>query len=148
MALFVNVRDISLKELMELASSKDFMLSYTPFGRFGIRAYLKRTGKMDWKGVKGDAFWETAKRHGRLAEGLRSAIAISQKHSGQTGVAMVRMPDGGYAIMPYKSAMQMVERGKITVDNVVYTASTYYGLLTKPEARELVEAAKLQPVVY
>lgn len=148
MALFVNVKDVSIRELMELANSRDFVLSHTPFGRFGIRAYLKRTGKMEWKGVKGEEFWKVAKRHGRLEEGIKMAREISKRHAGQTGVAMVKMPDGSISIMPYKSAMQMVERGKITVDNVIYTASSYYGLLTKPEARELIEAAKLQPVVY
>ena len=147
MALFVNLQSVSLRELMEIASDRNYSVAYTPFGRFGLRTYIRKA--VSWKGLKGDAFWKEAEKHGRLAEGLRTAITISQKHRGQTGVALVQMPDGSYAVMPYKAAMQMVDAGKITVDDVKATAPNYYALVGRPEFKELAEAGKLlQPVVY
>jgi len=123
-ALFVNVREVSLRELMEIAKDNNYSVAYTPFGRFGLRTYIRKA--TPWKGLKGDAFWTEAEKHGRLKEGLETAITVSQRHRGQKGVALVQMPDGSYAIMPYKSAMQMVDAGKITTDAVIATAPNYF----------------------
>ena len=141
--MFVNVREISLRDLLEIAKSRDYSISYTPFGRFGLRTYIRKAAP--WKGLKGEAFWSEAAKHGRLADGLRGAISISKKFANQTGVALVRYIDGSYGIMPYKSAKQS-EGKKIAA--IVATAPTYYALITKPEATELVRASKLQPVIY
>ena len=143
MALFVNVREVSLRELMDLARSNEYSVAYTPFGRFGLRTYIRKAAP--WKGLKGDAFWSEAAKHGRLAEGLRAAIGISKNFAGQTGVALVKYMDGSYGIMPYKSALQ--GEGK-TIAEIVATAPNYFRLITAPEAAEIVKAAELQPVVY
>lgn len=143
MALFVNVREVSVRELMDLARSNEYSVSYTPFGRFGLRTYIRRAAP--WKGLKGDAFWEEAKKHGDLASGLKAAIDISKKFADNTGVALVKYMDGSYGIMPYKSALQ--GEGK-TIAEIVATAPNYFRLITMPEASEIVKAAKLQPVVY
>jgi len=142
-ALFVNVREVSLKELMDIARSNEYSVAYTPFGRFGLRTYIRKAAP--WKGLKGDAFWEEAKKHGRLESGLKSAIGISKNFAGNTGVALVKYMDGSYGIMPYKSALQ--GEGK-TIAEIVATAPNYFRLLTVPEAAEIIRAAKLQPVVY
>lgn len=142
-ALFVNIEKISLKELMEIARSNEWSVAYTPFGRFGLRTYIRKA--VDWKGLKGDAFWEEAQKHGRLAEGLRQAISISKNHAGEKGVALVKYADGSYGIMPYKSARQAEEKGRL---KIIATAPNYFRLITKPEAAEIAKAAKLQPVVY
>jgi len=148
MALFVSVREVSVEELMRIAASNEYSVSYTPFGRFGLRTYIKRA--VPWKGVKGDAFWEIAgnyvgeKKVG-LKAGLEKAIEISKKYSETYGVALVRYTDGSYGIMPLKSAKQA--EGK-KVESIIHTAPNYFRLLTTPEAAELVRAAKLQPVVY
>jgi len=143
MGLFVNVREVSLKELMDIARSNEYSVSYTPFGRFGLRTYIRKAAP--WKGLKGEAFWKEAEKHGRLADGLRSAINISRSHAGEKGVALVRYVDGSYGIMPYKSALQ--GQGK-TIAQIVATAPNYFRLITLPEASEIVKAGKLQPVVY
>ena len=67
MGLFVNVREVSLKELMDIARSNEYSVSYTPFGRFGLRTYIRKAAP--WKGLKGEAFWKEAEKHGRLADG-------------------------------------------------------------------------------
>jgi len=147
MALFVNVQQISLRELLELAMSREWSVAYTPFGRFGLRTYIKHA--TPWKGLKGDAFWKEAEKHGRLKEGLETAITISKAAKGQHGVALVHMPDGSYALMPYKSASQMIRQGKIKAEDVVATAPTYYGLVGRPEFEEMARKGKiLQPIVY
>lgn len=143
MGLFVNVRELSVRELMDLARSNEYSVAYTPFGRFGLRTYIRRAAP--WKGLKGDAFWDEASKHGRLADGLRSAIDISKRSAGNTGVALVKYMDGSYGIMPYKSALQ--GQGK-TIADIIATAPNYFRLITRPEASELIKAAKLQPVVY
>ncbi len=143
MALFVNVREVSLRELMDLARSNDYSVAYTPFGRFGLRTYIRKAAP--WKGLKGDAFWEEAKKHKGLAEGLKNAISISKKFAGNTGVALVKYMDGSYGIMPYKSALQ--GEGKMIAE-IVATAPNYFRLITAPEAAEILKTAKLQPVVY
>lgn len=145
-ALFINLERISLREILELAKSNEWRLSRTPFGAFGIRTYIGKA--VPWKGLKGDAFWEEAKKHGRLAEGLETAITISKRHAGQTGVAIVKIGKF-YKVMPYKAAMQMVETGKITVNDIVATGTSYMDLVATPEFQEIVRTGKLMaPVVY
>jgi hypothetical protein len=143
----VNVREFSIKELMEIAASKDYSVSYNPFGRFGLRTYIRKAAP--WKGIKGDEFWKIAENYkgdkGTLASGLKNAIKISKEHANTYGVSLVRYLDGSYGIMPTKSAKQGLEK---TIAEIVASASHYYGLMTKPEAKEIVAAAKLMPTVY
>ena len=155
MALFVNLQNISLRELMEIASDNKYSLAYTPFGKFGIRTYIRRAAP--WKGVKkrpdetlDDYVKRIAEKYTKKGSfnGLKKAVEISQKFKDKEGVALVRVGKF-YEVMPYKAALQMIEAGKISPEDIVAKGDSYMDLVGVPEFKEYVSAGKLlAPVVY
>ncbi len=102
------VQPVTLEEILKLRMSREFSPYTTPIGMKyedyveGKKViYGKRA--VPWKGLKGNAFWEEAEKHGRLAEGLRKAINISRQAAGTKGVVIA--PDG--RILPRKALRQM-----------------------------------------
>jgi len=104
----VPVGKVTVEDIARLKYNKDISLYTTPIGMKyedyleGKKViYVKRA--VPWKGLKGSAFWEEARKHGRLDEGLRRAIKISQDAAGTYGVVIA--PDG--RILPAKAVKQM-----------------------------------------
>ena len=155
MALFVNLQNISLRELMEIASDNKYSLAYTPFGKFGIRTYIRRAAP--WKGVKKkpdetlDEYIERVKKYTKKGsfKGLKKAIEdYSQKFAGVEGVALVKVGQF-YEVMPLKSARQMEAAGRISPEDIIAVGDSYMDLVSRPEFRELTRVGKLlAPVVY
>ena len=111
--------EFSLIDLMAVGSHPGIRTATTPFGApLGQR--IRYVGKaVEWKGKKGEAFWSIAEKHGRLVEGLRTAIHVSREARGTYGVALVQLPYGGLTILPLKVVKQMIAQGKITRANVI-----------------------------
>ena len=106
------VKGVTAEDMARLRFRSDISLYTTPIGmRYedyleGKKViYIKRA--VPWKGLKGSAFWEEAKKHvGKkgvgLDEGLRRAIKISQDAAKTYGVVI---HDG--RILPAKAVKQM-----------------------------------------
>lgn len=60
-----------------------------------------------WKGMKGSQFWKEAKKHGKLEDGLKSAIRISKGCAGVTGRGIL-----GGRVVPKKVICQVERKGK------------------------------------
>lgn len=98
---------ISLKDLVDVATSKGYSLASTPFGAEpGQRQFYIRRA-VPWKGVKG--IENVEKINSGVARGLRKAIEISRRHH-ETGKAILVYPDGTEVVVPMKAAAMSVER--------------------------------------
>ena len=104
--------EINLFQLAAIGRMKGIRTGTSPFG-MAPGAHVRYLGRsVPWKGVKGDAFWSLASKFGRLADGLREAIRISQEARRTYGVAVVNLADGRQVVLPLKVVRQMEIAGK------------------------------------
>jgi len=108
------VQPVTIEDIARLRMSRDFSPYTTPIGMkyedyVAGKKYIYVKRAVPWKGLRGEAFWEEAKKHGRLDEGLRRAIDISRQAAGTRGVVIA--PDG--RILPAKAVRQMELAGRV-----------------------------------
>jgi len=136
----------SLMELVAIKDSPRLTISRTPFPAGIEITYVKRA--VPWKGAKGPAFEEIARKHKRLLEGINAAKALSKRHR-EVGVAAVEYLPGSkrprfLGVIPLKCARMMVEQG---TGRIVDEAMSAWELMLRvPELRARIGAAAIAPV--
>lgn len=76
-------------DMVAIKNDPSHNLYVIPFGPARGMVVVRTLENMDWKGVKGEEFWKVARKHGRLADGLKRAIAISKAFAGTKGVVFI-----------------------------------------------------------
>jgi len=101
-------KPIDVDEIFKKRYDPKKRLTTSPFGltpeqlEKGVKVLY--VGKaVPWKGKKGANFVEEAMKHGRLIDGLKTAIAVSKAYAGTTGVGID--PETG-TYMPMKAIKQ------------------------------------------
>jgi len=94
---------IGLKGIMDVASTREYSVGYSPFGKLkdGGTAYVRRAAP--WKGLS------MAELPSAVRAGLQRAIAMSKSHT-EKGVVIVNV-QGDLVRMPRK-AFEMMKAGK------------------------------------
>ena len=91
---------ITIYDMARIKEDPNYNLYVIPFGTARGMIVLRKLKKMDWKGVKGEKFWEVARKHVKrdkegkpigpgLVEGLKTAIAVSKAYSGVGGIVYI-----------------------------------------------------------
>ena len=107
--LIRGVDEVSLRDLIEIQKTPGIRTAVTWFGAYPTRY---GGGSVPWKGVKGNAFWKMAAKHGNLKSGLEKARGMAIKQKGSTGVALV-IDDrtGEYKVLSMPAANMLIEAG-------------------------------------